>query len=150
MSPLLGATAARQTRIDTEMTGRDDQQSAHQHQFSSLSSKEVILRAQAGKPIVDNYNIRYLDNLIQSQCHMFPASLRSSSHQITFTNYTRCLMLFTEGKHFSGRVDVAQMANRLAKFEKDVAYRGHEEFVHSQLSDIWELIATLDGAIPLS
>ena len=59
-------------------------------------------------------------------------------------------MLFTEGKHFSNRVEVAMMARKLAAFEHDMAYRGQDEVSHMELHDIWTMIETLDGAIPLS
>ena len=57
-------------------------------------------------------------------------------------------MLFAEGKYFSNRVDIAQMARRLAQYEQDEASRLTDEAIHWDLHDIWAMIETLDGAIP--
>jgi len=65
-------------------------------------------------------------------------------------SYTRNLMLFAEGKYFSNRVDIAQMARRLAYHEQDLASKAMDGNTHWELHDIWAMIETLDGAIPPS
>ena len=65
--------------------------------------------------------------------------------------YMRNLLLFAEGKFFSNRSDIMSMARKLAGYERDAAVRvNNEEIVHWELSDIWNMIETLDGAIPES
>lgn len=100
--------------------------------------------------MVDHYDLRYLDELIQRQLRQIPQTHDHSSRQNIFMNYARCLMLFTEGKHFSNRVEVAMMARKLAAFEHDMAYRGQNEVSHMELHDIWAMVENLDGAISLS
>ena len=42
------------------------------------------------------------------------------------------------------------MARKLAGYEQDAASRVDDEIMHWELSDIWTMIETLDGAIPQS
>ena len=60
------------------------------------------------------------------------------------------MLLFVEGKFFSNRSDISAMARKLAGYEQDAASRVDDEIMHWELSDIWTMIETLDGAIPQS
>ena len=96
----------------------------------------------------DNFDVRYLTEVMQRQARFAPSQITSVDQESAFLHYTRALTLYAEGKFFSGRSDVAQMAKRLAAYEHDVTSKAHNEVVHEELLDIWRMIGTLDGAIP--
>ena len=58
-------------RIDTDMEQENFKEVSAQ--LYTGSSKQIILRAQAGKLAVENYDLRYLDDLIQRQLRQSPS-----------------------------------------------------------------------------
>ena len=85
-----------------------------------MEAKDIIERAIKGRPITDVYDLKYLMEVINRQGLNKLNSIREKQ-KISFNNYSRNVMLFVEGKHFSKKSDLASMANRISQFEEDQA-----------------------------
>ena len=119
------------------------------------SSKENIQRAKRGIDAVDNYNVRYLDELVKSMSarnSKIDAEGTMINRESTFLNYMRMSTLYAEGKFISRRSDVASMAKKLANFEYEMSCKTQtqENLIYTELSNMWKMIQTLDGLIPMS
>ena len=117
------------------------------------SSKENIQRAKRGIDAVDNYNVRYLDELVKSMSaknSKIDAEGTMINRESTFLNYMRMSTLYAEGKFISRRSDVASMAKKLASFEYELSCKTQENLTHIELCNMWKMIQTLDGLIPMS
>ena len=117
------------------------------------SSKENIQRAKRGIDAVDNYNVRYLDELVKSMSarnSKIDAEGTMINRESTFLNYMRMSTLYAEGKFISRRSNVASMAKKLAAFEYELSCKTQENLTHIELCNMWKMIQTLDGLIPMS
>ena len=117
------------------------------------SSKENIQRAKRGIDAVDNYNVRYLDELVKSMTarnSKIDAEGTMINRESTFLNYMRMSTLYAEGKFISRRSNVASMAKKLAAFEYELSCKTQENLTHIELCNMWKMIQTLDGLIPMS
>lgn len=92
------------------------------------------------------YDFKYLEEL-KNQCagdqrnHAY-----TESEKLIFENYSRFLMLYLEGKHFSNKADIGMMAEKISAFEKESAPSFQDSQCHIEFRDIWLLVKRLDSA----
>ena len=84
----------------------------------SDSAKSIVQRGLKQRPMSDDFGVKYMDGLIQRISGRFPRHAATYAKQENaFLHYMRNLMLFAEGKFFSRRTDITNMARKLANYE---------------------------------
>ena len=111
----------------------------------SNEAKDIIERAKRGKPMTDVYDLKYLFEVVNRQGVSNISSLRDKQME-SFGGYSRNVMLFAEGKHFSKKSDLGSMANKISAFEEEQASssQNHDwQDTHTTLRDLWVIIHRL-------
>ena len=115
-----------------------------------LTPLEIVRKAQKGKPLVEEYTVKLLTEMVQHMGRQYKHVNSDIDTERSFTQYMRNLLLYVEGKNFSQQANLATMAQRLSDYEEDASFKiAGGQYVHTELRDIWSMIKMLDQAIPL-
>jgi hypothetical protein len=125
----------------------DDDENSH---LITESDKVIVQRALQGQSIRDEpYTFKHLHELMRQCAGSERHQVYSESEKLAFEHYSRCVMLYMEGKQYAGKQDIGSMARGLAEFESESAPSFQKDpQSHIEFRDIWQLVGRLDSAFP--
>ena len=102
--------------------------------------------------MTDVYDLKYLMEVVNRQGVGNMNAFRDKQ-MTSFSGYSRNVMLFVEGKHFSKKSDLGTMASKISQFEAEQASSSKSEGwreTHTTLRDLWSIIDKLVQSFPVA